>query len=520
MTDRGDTLALPAVAPRARSRWLDAVLSVDGLLVVILLTGCCLFRLRKPIGDPDLGWHLAVGREMLRDGRIPTVDHFSYVAEGRPWLVYSWLAEVFFAACEALAGPGGLIVLSALLVTATSAVVLSACRATGARHAVAIGITALAAVVAAPTWTVRPHLFSFLFTALVTLLVSRDGRAAAAQPTTPLPRAAWLLVPMTALWANTHVFFIYGFAVLGIHAFVRWRGWLWDVARGRPRGEALALGIALAAALLATPHGLALPAHLLALADEPVTFEMVSELQTPSLHALPGKLLAIYFFAVTLVLVLSPLRRDPGELATVYLFAFLAFSMARNMPFFAIVAAPVLTRHLDALLPRTADPPPTLSHRRRRLHALVLGGWLVFIGCALPRTAAYDRDAAVSATRYPRDAVAFLERQPPLGRLFNHFNWGGYLIATLYPRYRVSIDGRTGVYGDANLAQYRATQRLRADWRTYFDRCDPDVVVWRKDEPFVQALALLPEWRRLYEDAVAVIFVREPPRAIVAPPHA
>jgi hypothetical protein len=103
-----------------------------------------------------------------------------------------------------------------------------------------------------------------------------------------------------------------------------------------------------------------------------------------------------------------------------------------------------------------------------------------------------------------------LNAQPVFGRLFNHFNWGGYLIGHLYPRYLVSMDGRTGVYGDENLRQYRATEYLESDWRAFLDRCDPDIVLWKKDGRLVRALELLPEWRQLYEDDVAVIFIREP----------
>jgi hypothetical protein len=495
-----------AHGPAAASSRLGAWLGIDRLLVSSLLLGVFLFRLRKPIGDPDLGWHLAAGGHILDHGAIPRADVFSHVAAGRPWLDYSWLAEVLFTATARALGLEALVVLAAALVTATVAVVLHACRRAGARPSIAVGVTALAAAVSAPTWTVRPHLFSFLFVALTVSLLVGD-RLRPATPATAPPPCYWLLVPMMVLWANTHVFFIYAFALLGIHALVHWRRWVWSPEAG-VRHASLALLLAAGLAVLANPRGIHLLAHILDLGRETTTFAMVSELQTPSLRELPGKLLTVFFFLTALALIRSPAPKDAGELAPFFLFAFLAYSMARNMPFFAIVAAPVLARHAEALLPPPPRTRPPLDGPTAALHATILVGLGVIALAAVSRSAARPENQTLDARRYPLGAVAFLAAQPPLGRLFNHFNWGGFLIFSLHPRYQVSMDGRTGVYGEEILRQYRATQTLQPGWHDFLERCDPDVVLWRAKDPLAQALALLPGWRRLYEDDLAVIFVR------------
>jgi len=105
----------PAAAAAARSPhqpvagWadrIDRVLGIESLLTLALFTALASLRLATPIADPDLGWHLAAGRHILDTGTLPRVDSFSYVAAGRPWLVYSWLAEVLFAAIERASGRG------------------------------------------------------------------------------------------------------------------------------------------------------------------------------------------------------------------------------------------------------------------------------------------------------------------------------------------------------------------------------------------------------------------------------
>lgn len=488
----------------------DRILSIEALLTAALLGAFALLRLRQPIGDPDFGWHLAAGRYILDHLTLPRVDGFSYVAHGRPWVAYSWLPEVFFAALDDVVGPAGAIALAALLVTATFAIVLATCRLAGARHVVAVGATLLAGLTSAPTWTVRPHLFSFLFTAVVCHLVMLDRtRPADRGQASPVPRCFWILVPVAVVWANSHVFFVYGFGLLGLHILTHWRSWLWDQNRSRVRWQTVLFLLAAAAGLLVNPHGIGLLTHVAGLPGEETTFAMVSELQTPSLHETHGQLLTTFSFALALALIFSRTPKDPGEVAAVFLFALLAYSMARNMPFFAIVGAPILARHTEGALPGTGDARPPMSPLRRRIHGLMLASLCTLFVAGVARSAVYPGNATLSRTRFPVDAVAYLNAQPVLGRLFNHFNWGGYLIATLHPRYQVSMDGRTGVYGEDTLRQYRATQFLKDDWRGFLRRCDPDLVLWRPEEPFVHALELLPEWRRLYEDDVAVIFTRE-----------
>lgn len=506
--------ATAALAPRllrhTLTGYLDRILRIETLLMVSLFTALALLRLGTPIGDPDLGWHLAAGRHILDTGTLPRVDSFSYVAQGRPWLLYSWLAEVLFAAIDRVLGPGALIAAATILVLSTFAIVLRTCLGTGARPAVAVAATFFAAMVAMPTWTVRPHLFSFLFVAAVAHIVAIVDRAAKDTPTEGWPpRLVWMLVPIMVLWVNTHVFFVYGFTVLGLHVLTRRRHWLWDAETGRVPWRSLACLVAILGALFVNPYGHRLLLHLGELAGERTTFAMVNELQTPSLHHLHGKILTAFFFSIVLALAFSRVPRTPTELPTVLFFALLAYAMARNMPFLAILGAPVLARHADALLRPARTPPGPLSPARRRVHAALLAGIAAVVAIGLCRSAIYPPERVMSRTRYPVEAVAYLNAQPPLGRLFNHFNWGGYLIAHLYPRYLVSIDGRTGVYGDEILRRYRATQSLAPDWKRFLEECDPQVILWQVNEPFVRALELLPEWRRLYEDDVAVIFVRE-----------
>jgi hypothetical protein len=439
---------------------------------------------------------------MLDGLGLPWTDPYSYVAQGNLWVAYSWLAEVGFAFLDRLAGSGALIVLAAIIFAATFGVVLRTCRVSGAHHLPAFLATAAAALVASPCRTVRPHLVSFLCMALFCHLLARDRRRRDA--------GIWLLVPVFVLWANTHILFPFGLVVLALHALAGGRAW-W----GRAPWPRVTLVGVLAASSLVNPYGWHLLHHVWVMADQPVALGLVAEFQTPSLHGAIGVMLALLLLGTALVTILSPARRDWAELASVFVFGFLALAMARNIPFFAIVAAPALARHLSALWPR-AQADPSLGRPQLLVAAVVLHAVMVIaVGAAIVRRTGElsAPGAAVDRSAFPVDAVRFLNERPPLGRLFNDFNWGGYLIGHLKAPYRVSMDGRTQVYGEETLRQYRALIFLEPTWRQLLARCAPDVILWPRKEPFARVVELMPEWTKLYEDDLAVIFVRRPPPA-------
>jgi hypothetical protein len=481
-------------APRRLPARLAAALGTDTLAAAALLGGLVFANLR-PVRDPDLWWHLAAGEWILDGLGVPWTDPFSHVAYGNPWIAYSWLPEVVFAWGARTAGVGALVVGSALLVACVTLVVLRTCRAAGARPTVALLATALAAGASAACWSVRPHLVSFLCMAVFVHVLVRDRGE-------PAPRVGrlWWLVPTMLLWANSHILFPFGGVLLALDVAGRPRVWA-----SRPRVAILA---AVGAVTFATPYGWRLHEHVLVMMRQPVAYSLVTEFQTPTLHELHGVVLAALFFVTAAAVMWSPLRRDPVELGGFFLFAWLAFTMARNMPFFAIVAAPVLGRHLDALLARPRPPAPAPGPVAAGVHLAVLVAAALALAvharALLPADAALDR-------RFPRDAVRWLRTNGPPGRLFNAFDWGGYLIYTLRDRYAVSMDGRTQVYGEKTLAEFKRFVTLAPDWRTWFDRVDPDVVLWNRDGAFARVLELMPEWRRAYEDDVAVIWVRTRP---------
>jgi hypothetical protein len=74
----------------------------------------------------------------------------------------------------------------------------------------------------------------------------------------------------------------------------------------------------------------------------------------------------------------------------------------------------------------------------------------------------------------------------PSDRLLNEYGWGGFLIQrNILP---VFIDGRSEVYGDAQLERYASIIHLEPGWRETIDRLGVNLVLMPRKAPLAVAL--------------------------------
>ena len=104
-------------------------------------------------------------------------------------------------------------------------------------------------------------------------------------------------------------------------------------------------------------------------------------------------------------------------------------------------------------------------------------------------------------------AVRFIRDQGLRGNLALPFDWGEYAIWHLYPQSRVSVDGRySTAYSDALLASGFAFREGAAGWDRVLH--DADLTLVYRDDPVASLLLGRSDWRCVYADATAMLFVR------------
>jgi hypothetical protein len=132
-------------------------------------------------------------------------------------------------------------------------------------------------------------------------------------------------------------------------------------------------------------------------------------------------------------------------------------------------------------------------------------------------TLARNQDARV-AQIFPQAAVEFLRANSfPVNapsqnaKLFVYYDWGGYAIYNLYPRYRVFVDGRADLYGDDLMRDsIRTLIDLRPGWRDILNRWQIETILVPPSCALAQALLLNRQWHTTFSESHAVIFSRNP----------
>jgi len=471
------------------------------LLAWTVLTGIFVFVSTHPIRPHDFWWHLAVGREILQTGHIPTVDTFSYTRAGAPYPSYAmfWLAEVLMYEFYALGGPALVVLIHGLLITAAYGLILWVAWEAGGPRAAALGVL-FAAALGIDDWNVRPQAFAFLAGALFLRGIAGLERSR---------RWLWIFPLGMALWVNTHGSFPLGLLFIGLTLAGKVvEGWISGkraVSLGR---YFLAFGLAFLTTGL-NPRGFGVYEYLVMMARNPVIRTMVPEWAPPGLNR-HGLLFygAVALMGILLALPPRPLPRSPLWIAGAL--ALLGFRTSRGVVWFGMAAAPLLAARIRALWPERPGQRgvPALNG----LFLGLLGGMVL---AALPWFKAWwpmpAAKAGLISAETPVAATAFLLQERPPGPLFHALSFGSYLIWAAQPDYPVFVDTRLELYPVTIWEDYLAISAAAPDWEDRLARYGVCLLMLSPVEQpaLVEAVARSPRWMRLYQDEVASIWARK-----------
>jgi hypothetical protein len=488
------------------------------VFVIILAVGLLTMAARNA-SDPDMWWHLRTGQLTAQNHRTFHADPYSFTKFGQPWVNHEWLSDVLMFGCYRIAGWGGLIVSFGIITAAAYLLVFWRCPG---RPYLAGIMTLWGAFASAPSWGVRPQMFSFLLASVFLLLLERSYNR---------PKLLWWTPPLTLIWVNLHAGYALGIALL-ILFFV---GDFLDSSFGfadwpEPAKHSRTL-LAVSAISLAVvplnPNGFRMYAYPLETLHSAAMQNYISEWASPNFHEHKYLPMLAMLLATIVLPVLSPQRLRPRELLILLLMTFAALLSVRHIPIYVLVAVPILSRLAHACLPKGGrierlERGSPLSSTKAMIHATLLAGFLIFSVARLHFVIV--NQSRVEAQKFPEAAASFLSSHhlpPPTPsrenracrgpRMLNHYNWGGYFIWKLYPEYPVFIDGRADLYGDAFMDQFASTYYLHSSsWGDPIKKWGICTVVLPPDAPMVSALRSMSDWKQIYGDAQAVILTRSP----------
>jgi hypothetical protein len=240
----------------------------------------------------------------------------------------------------------------------------------------------------------------------------------------------------------------------------------------------------------------------------------ISEWASPNFHRTDYLPFLLLLLAVFTGLAWSRRSVRLRDLILLLVSMFAALSSIRMIPFLVLIAVPLVARATETCFDdRGFDDQwfghrsPTGIKRHPALNAVMLAAMAGFV--AVHCTVTFRQQSQAEAARFPAAATAFLAAHPSEGPIFNHYDWGGYLIWKLYPPTRVFIDGRADVYGEAILKDFMQTYLLNQDWQHTLTRWQIRTVVVPPDSALASGLRNQTAWSVQYEDPQAVIFASQ-----------
>ena len=468
------------------------LLAIIWLLFYALIFSFLLYNSHHYL-DPDLGWHLQVGKQILDEKNLPSDEYYNYTLEGKKWVDHEWPLNIatywlynnfgyfylnlFFA----------LIILAVLIIQnifvqkcflknkgystdKTSSLPPNYPRGTGLIMFFQLfGVLAMA-----PHLGVRMQEITLLNLLLLLIILCQYTQRKNNKI------LLWLL-PLFYFWACVHGGFLIGLLVMLLWLGIKITELIIkkinafhfiDFTNKLKPKKILLFSYFLLLVIgftLLTPYGLKLYSFLQEYTN---TFYMKNISEWLPFYYWPIQYKQLFYSAIvsaTLILLIytslkqvkianskldknnSSSKIDLWPFVLTFFFLLLSFKSKRHFPLLFIVSFPLLikfySQHLD--LP---DKIKTFFKKSLFIKFYLVAGCLLTISSLIIKTN-FTTNPFISppfCKDYPCQAVSFLKNDSRYfnKKIFNNYGWGGFLIWA-WPEKKLFIDGRLPQYNYA-----------------------------------------------------------------------
>lgn len=438
----------------------------------LLLFTVVFAALLSKIFDFDIWYHLSIGREVFTSLSIPKLEFLVYTNAANPVMLNEWGFGVLLYLAYQLGGLPALTIFNALTLTA---ILWLLYRAAGnSQSSLAARILVLAGLL---VWGVhysryfRPEIILYLALAaelflLEKFLIKQDLR--------------WLLPipPLALALAQAHpsaIFLIFVLGCYGLHVV-----WLnrHDKARLVKTGSwFLACIFATIITAAINPYGFAQLVEPFLFARESKVHSQVAEF-IPVLSS-PQKWTFLVVLGCAAVSVVYDKSRLILNSCLIIAFGVLALRYQRNLTLLTMVAYLPVSHALSEFLKLVSSKTRARFQRKRWLEPhrffVVVAGLSIVL--AFVHESSLSRwGFGIVAGALPTKSALVINTVKPKGRVFNHYDFGGYLGWALQGNYQVFIDGRNNRMR-RSLAMHNSIMQANAGWETALQRYDINTIV-------------------------------------------
>lgn len=495
------------------SFWRVLGYSVVTLLVFLLAI------IPSQMTDPDLWGRFSVAALFFENHQFPYQDVFSFTANGHRWIDHEWLSGFIYYSAMLLGGEFGLHLLKYGLIGLLVSLLFTM-PAPGAGQAnprtFFIGL-----LLSMPLWidvfypTVRSQLFTLVFFVLTIQLLERVRLKGLGQK-----HLLWLIL-LQIFWANAH-----GGFVLGLILTL-----LYGIGQGfseKSLKEAAAYGEIVAASVitiaLLNPYGLAYWPFILKALTMPRP--LIAEWSPLSLWTLDFWEIKLVMIATLIGLPVLLLRERVKGLSCLCPALVILFCVAltvkgiRFKPFLILALLSYFQLWVQ-VLPVAQKTQGQSTQRDFLPLGISVAAVLALLAFLSPQSwfQTTIQDERTAAGRglipFPVGVVQALRQSNYQGNLLNPFTQGEFLYWCLYPRFKVSWDGRyEEVYDERQFAPMRwfyAYSHVHEPqaYFAFLRQSKADWVLLEKISPNWRILTANLEWKLVYEDSFYALWGRK-----------
>jgi hypothetical protein len=379
--------------------------------------------------DTDFGWHYRYGNYFLNHGRPLMKNSLNVLLNNQSWPNSYTFYQPLIALTYNLFSFWGLSFLNSLIFLITFIFIWRLTKKNLLKTFFIAVLTTLGG------WSIlryglRGQMFSLLFLGLLFFVLQKVNQF--------ILKFIYLFL-IFFFWANFH-----GSYFLGLLLALTWIGtkFFFTLIDQQPDWKQISLGLPVLFAPLINPYGIGNYTYVLKTMRSPLN-KMIAEWVPPILNI---KLIVIFLFLFYLILLVQNLSKKKVKnnlfwfLATL-MSVYLVFKARRNLPQFFLIQALALAR----IIPVSKISQQLNQQTKNFLMGIILGTSLLLSLIILtPQTIAINSSwknyCREGMTKYPCQAVDYIQQNNIQGNIYNYYRWGGFLVWQL-PESKIFVDG-------------------------------------------------------------------------------
>lgn len=402
---------------------------------------------------------------------ILTTNLYSYTNPDFPFINHHWATGLVFYGLWSVFGLGGIQIFGTLLSLITLILFFVVAKKES-NFWLAFSLAFFLVPLIADRRDIRPELFSYLFFGILVWLLTVYSQT----------KNRYYLLPIPFIflaWVNFHIYFIFGFAVLGIFFL--------SAVIKKITTDCKQLGLIIGFSILAgmvNPFGWKIFTYPFTILEN---YGITVQENRPLWQATeidPARALtfclalALFWFLILVVGIKDWKKLEVKFLLLALLFSVLGVRMIRNLSLFGLFFLPLLAVAIRDFLAvydlqkyRAILVKPT---SRLILVGVVISMTLLISQRRLPEA---WKNFGWQAAPIDLEAAQFLKDNQIKGKMFNDFGTGGYLILYLYPELRPFVDQRPEAYpADFLKNDYSVVRSNEVNWQRVNEKYDFSII--------------------------------------------